>query len=199
MRIDDYTPPTTFATEHAPRERAAQDTARKHRARTSKLQIANSDEGRRTKDEGLPIPPRIIIAVVMLPLLAALAFLWPSSPPLQSAPEPTPAPALAAPTPVPVASPTIVPTAAPAPTQPATAHVDTVPPAGRGLTIAPVVPAEMAKPIEDAAPVELPVIATQAAGAIARPGLGQCLHGQTFTDQGCKNLGRAHEKIVGTP
>lgn len=190
MRTDDYQAPTTFATEHAPRERASQDTAAQHRARPTALLPTTTPRR--------PIPPRIIIAGGMLLLLAALALAWPSRPlQTQSAPEPTRARALAAPTPVLVSTPTIAPTAAPAPTQPATAHVDSVPPTGRGLTIE--APVEIAKPIVTSAPVEIPVIATQAAGAIARPGLGQCLHGQTFTDQGCKNLDRAHEKIVGTP
>lgn len=56
-----------------------------------------------------------------------------------------------------------------------------------------VAPAEMAKP-ESAAPAVIPVIATIVPGAIPNPSLGQCLHGQVFTDQGCKNPLSDHEK-----
>jgi hypothetical protein len=50
-----------------------------------------------------------------------------------------------------------------------------------------VAPGEMAKPIATQAPIAISPIATQAPGAIPNPSLGQCLHNQVFTDQGCKN------------
>jgi hypothetical protein len=155
MSINDYQAPKTFATEHAPRERASQDTAAQHRARTpnSELRTTNARPS-------LHISPRIIIAGGMLLLLAALALVWPGHP-LPTPPEPTAAPALAAPTPAPVSTPTIAPIASPAPTQPATAHTESAPPTGRGLMVdqgdTNAVPTPVAPPPTAAPPTATPV------------------------------------------
>lgn len=131
MNLDDHQAPKTFADAHAPRARASQDIAKAHRARP-----IENDERPTTTTPALRVSPLVFASGAMLLLLTVIALTWPHPGVLPTSPTDVPERALAAPTRTPVlASPTLAPSATPAPAETAPAPADSAPQVGQSLAI----------------------------------------------------------------
>lgn len=130
MNPDDYQAPKTFADAHAPRRDATQRVAAQHRARPT------DDERSTTTTPALRVSPLVMASGAMLLLLALIALTWPHPGVLPTSPTEAPQRALDAPTRTPVlASPTLTPSATPAPAETAPASRVEAPQVGQPLAI----------------------------------------------------------------